>query len=651
MMESEVASSPHLHSSTTLVQPLFKPTSHNLAPPPPPRRPHGSVRTTAAEADRRAAPAASAASHGAAAALPPPLVPDVLPLGRPELLRPLVLAVLQVAGEQPARGGVQPVHRDVARVPGVAHAAADVRGQLLPQLHAPLVKGVDAPDEALHGRAVLVERDQLAGGVGRELGEEQAQRGPVTREGAVREQLLGAALRLELLAGLPAGQGVRLGEEVGHELVVAAHLLPGHVQRVLALHEPDEVAGHRAPHVQQLEERVLAVGARLPEVDLAHVEPQGAAVGRDALAVALHGQLLDVRGEPQQRLRVGHGRARLVAQEGGVPHAQQAHHHHQVALEGRLGEVAVHGPAAGQEVVEERGAELEADGQGAHGRAHAVAPAHPVPELEQPVLRDAEAHHPGLRRRGGHGAHVPADDLRVVAQVVVQPLAHRARVQHRLGRGERLADHQHQGALGVEGHHGAAHVHRVHVGQEPQRELLAQARRRLLRLQALLQEVRAQVAAPDAHGHDVPQLLPRVPPHAPRAHVRRELPDLVQYPMYIVDDVDTVHHNSLVLGGSQRRVQHGPPLSVVDLVPPHHGFYFPLEPGFVRQLEQHLHGALSHLLAAVVQDDPVVLDVQRLRAVLVLEQLAQVLPFITSACARSTSHSSVSPIGARMGAA
>mmetsp|Transcript_6958 Transcript_6958/g.11141 ORF Transcript_6958/g.11141 Transcript_6958/m.11141 type:complete len:213 (-) Transcript_6958:400-1038(-) len=94
--------------------------------------------------------------------------------------------------------------------------------------------------------------------------------------------------------------------------------------------------------------------------------------------------------------------------------------------------------------------------------------------------------------------------------------------------------------------------------------------------------------------------------------------------MYIVDDVDTVHHNSLVLGGSQRRVQHGPPLSVVDLVPPHHGFYFPLEPGFVRQLEQHLHGALSHLLAAVVQDDPVVLDVQRLRAVLVLEQLAQV---------------------------
>ena len=56
--------------------------------------------------------------------------------------------------------------------------------------------------------------------------------------------------------------------------------------------------------VNELVEGVLPVGARLPEVDLPALVGQHLAVDAHALAVALHADLLDVRGELLQRLAV-----------------------------------------------------------------------------------------------------------------------------------------------------------------------------------------------------------------------------------------------------------------------------------------------------------------------------------------------------------
>lgn len=131
---------------------------------------------------------------------------------------------------------------------------------------------------------MLVECEQLARGVGSELGHEEAQGRPVALEGAVGDVLGSDALGQQLgtagisqtrggegsadirgerttqscqtcpqsavqlnsahLPRLPDSQSVWLCEEVSHELIVAAKFLPHHMLRLLALREADEVHRH-----------------------------------------------------------------------------------------------------------------------------------------------------------------------------------------------------------------------------------------------------------------------------------------------------------------------------------------------------------------------------------------------------------------------
>ena len=156
---------------------------------------------------------------------------------------------------------------------------------------------------------------------------------------------------------------------------------------------------------------------------------------RDVLAVALHGQLLQVGRESLQVLLVRQHRDRLGAEEIVVPDAQQAHEHRQVALERRGAEMLVH-------LVEavEHGAEiLRADGQ--HGRKadrriHGVASAHPIPEAEHVGGIDAELRH--FRRVGGHRDKVLGHGFFVAAQTRQRPGASGVGVGHRFERRERF---------------------------------------------------------------------------------------------------------------------------------------------------------------------------------------------------------------------
>eukprot|EP00976_Prorocentrum_cordatum_P006956 139335-Prorocentrum_minimum.AAC.1 len=78
------------------------------------------------------------------------------------------------------------------------------------RLDAPLVEGVDPPDEALHGDAVLVHGQQLPRGVRVQAGEQNAQRGPVAGERLVGNQVVGDALRPQLNRVLARRERVRL---------------------------------------------------------------------------------------------------------------------------------------------------------------------------------------------------------------------------------------------------------------------------------------------------------------------------------------------------------------------------------------------------------------------------------------------------------
>ena len=107
------------------------------------------------------------------------------------------------------------------------------------------------------------------------------------------------------------------------------------------------------------------------------------------LAVAFHGDLLEVGGEAVQVLVVGQDGDGLGAEEVGVPDGEQAEEDGQIFLERRGAEVLVHGVEAGEHVAEIVRADGDHGGQ-ADGGIHGVAAADPVPEAEHVGGVDAE---------------------------------------------------------------------------------------------------------------------------------------------------------------------------------------------------------------------------------------------------------------------
>ncbi len=112
--------------------------------------------------------------------------------------------------------------------------------------------------------------------------------------------------------------------------------------RVRGTVEADEVArDQRRALMDELVVRVLAVRARRAPHDRTGVGADRVAVEVDGLAVRLHVELLQVRGEPRQVVVVRqHGMA-LRAEEVAVPDAEQSEQHRHVAFERRRAEVLV----------------------------------------------------------------------------------------------------------------------------------------------------------------------------------------------------------------------------------------------------------------------------------------------------------------------
>ncbi len=99
-------------------------------------------------------------------------------------------------------------------------------------------------------------------------------------------------------------------------------------QRIERFPESDKVARDQACSlVNQLIERVLAVGSRLAPVNGARRIVNFAAGFRDVLAIAFHGELLKIGRKTLEVLLVGQHRDSLCAEKVGVPETEQAENH------------------------------------------------------------------------------------------------------------------------------------------------------------------------------------------------------------------------------------------------------------------------------------------------------------------------------------
>src|SRR5580700_4687913 len=97
-------------------------------------------------------------------------------------------------------------------------------------------------------------------------------------------------------------------------------------QRIDRMDEGDEVARDEpGALMNQLVERVLAVGAWFAPIDRTGLVRYLLSVKRDMLAVAFHGQLLEVRRKAFEVLFVGQNSDGLSAKKVVVPDRQKTH--------------------------------------------------------------------------------------------------------------------------------------------------------------------------------------------------------------------------------------------------------------------------------------------------------------------------------------
>ena len=105
--------------------------------------------------------------------------------------------------------------------------------------------------------------------------------------------------------------------------------------------------------MDQLIEGMLAVGAWLAPDDRPGLIVDTACPSQiDALAVALHLQLLQIGGKAAEMRRIGHHADGLGAEEVVVPDGQQTQQQRQIARRRRGAEMLVHRVEAGQHVAE-----------------------------------------------------------------------------------------------------------------------------------------------------------------------------------------------------------------------------------------------------------------------------------------------------------
>ena len=334
----------------------------------------------------------------------------------------------------------------------------DALGQDFAKLDAPLVERIDLPDGALGEDGMFVKSDEFAESLRREPGGEDRVRRAVAFEHAMRDEPVWRALGFDLLRRFAECQRFGLGEDVCQEHVVVA------AERIERLHKGDEVTRDEPRSLMdELVEGVLAVGARLAPIDRARGVGDICSIDGDVLSIALHRQLLEVRGKSLQVLLVRQHRNRLGAEEIAVPDAQEADEDRQVALKRRGAEMFIHLMEAVQ-----HGAEiLRTDGQ--HGRKtdrriHRVASADPIPEAEHVGGVDAElCYFRGVRRNRDE---VLGDRFLVAAQTRQRPGASGVRVGHRLERRERFRGDNEERLGRIEIADGFGEVGAIDIGNE-----------------------------------------------------------------------------------------------------------------------------------------------------------------------------------------
>src|SRR5580658_4605517 len=159
----------------------------------------------------------------------------------------------------------------------------------------------------------------------------------------MRHKPVWSAFGAHLFRRLAEGKRLSLRKHVGEQHVVMRS------ERVESPSEGNKVAGDEPRALMdELVERVLPVGAGLAPVNGARFVIHARALESYVLAVALHGELLQVSRETLEVLLVGQNGNGVRIEKVDIPDGEQAQQHRQISVERRGPEVLVDFVETGQ---------------------------------------------------------------------------------------------------------------------------------------------------------------------------------------------------------------------------------------------------------------------------------------------------------------
>src|SRR5262249_34882438 len=145
-------------------------------------------------------------------------------------------------------------------------------------------------------------------------------RGPVAFKDAVRRLPRRHTLGLDLLARLAECQRLGLSKQIGHEQVVLV------LEGTQWLKKTNEIARDELRSLmKQLIKGVLTIRTRFPPDDGTRLVVDPGGIEADALAVALHLQLLQIGRKPAKIAGIRQDGNSLRAEEIVVPDRQESH--------------------------------------------------------------------------------------------------------------------------------------------------------------------------------------------------------------------------------------------------------------------------------------------------------------------------------------
>lgn len=333
-------------------------------------------------------------------------------------------------------------------------------GQALAQLDTPLVEGVDVPNGTLGEGEVLVVDNQSTELSGTDVAANQdAGSGTVTQEDLVLHQVLRSALGLDLLCGLADHKSLSLCQVVGCQHLLVQVVGDG----VVGLSGQDEIRRNElCALVHQLEEGVLSICAGLTEQDWSSGVLGGGAVRSGALAVRLHGELLEVGREAVQVLVKRSDQVCLRVVEVAVPDAEETGNGGNVLLQWGRTEVLVHLVSTCQELLKVLITNVQSNGK-TNGAPDRVTTTDPALETKHVVGVDAELG--DLRLVCGQSDEV-LRDITLAARLLEEPGLGSVGIGGSLGGGEGLGGDQEEDSLRIGVGESLCHVSAVNVGDE-----------------------------------------------------------------------------------------------------------------------------------------------------------------------------------------